>query len=185
MDTNIQLNRGNNFDEAINNREYIKLMNAASKKYRKFINSSELAQIKRIALWKTIQKHQSERSKFETYLTLHVRWGCQTYLKQNFKKTLEKIFPTQYSDRTRISKETTGSFVINVPKSENQDNSIFVREILESLPEEESKLISWYYLEKYTLKEISAKNGFTAERNRKKILKGIKKLQERYGVSNI
>ncbi len=147
------------FTEALNNIDNIKIMNKASVSYSKNLKS-RLKECKMIALWEALRDYKSDRNmKFSTYLYYKVRRKC---------------YDTYYTKAERnnnlisIEDSFSGSIV----------DSTFINDILMSLDKKDAKLIEDKFIYKKTLKEIGIEENVSLQAIKQRLDVVLDKLRE-------
>lgn len=146
-----------NFDEAVQNNDYKKIMFSVCNRYRKILNEDDADSLRLQTLWECCQKYDPEhpkKAKFTSYL--YDRLNCRI---KNFLK--------------KKNREKTGYLP---EKSYSTDTLEF--EILHSLTEEEKMILTQSYLENMTIEEIGKANGYSRETARRRLCKIRKKCRE-------
>lgn len=142
--------------KALENNEYQKIMNKASKQYSKYMNADELKTCQMNALWNSMRNFQP-KSKFTTYLYNYVRYECLNHL--SFIK--QESFTNWNIENKTFDKKDEFYDCINCIKDEKI-----------------KKIIEKRFVEQKTLKEMEADFGISHEAIRQKIKKGLEIIKE-------
>lgn len=154
----------NEFEVAYDNIDNQKIMRAACKKYKMFLDSDVLHGCRLNGLWKCLIYHKSHDTevKFTTSLYNYVKWECQ--------KEIEK----------KIKNRQTASLDVNsciISGREPDERMGHVTECMRKLPADEQNLIKHRYIDGMTLQEIGVVYNISKETVRHRINKAVKKLK--------
>lgn len=144
------------YNEVINNSQYIKIANSAIKKFKCIIDKDELNQCKHIGIWKACLSFKPGKSSFITHLYNHVKWECCKLLNSNSVVT------------------TNGS-----PKNLHYDNYLLL-EIRDCLSDREYSLFERKFVLGKTFKEIATEEKTNIKRIRRYISKIILEIKKQY-----
>lgn len=148
------------FEEALNNELYQKIMYTAISRYYKAISYDDLYTIKLNALWKSLEKYSDDKgTSFTTYLFNNVIWLCMKHL----------VAESRHKSRFKNMGNTFGG-------SYYDDNDTC--DILNSLDENLAIVIEQRFFGNMTLKEIGNANGYSHEKANQEIKKGVEKIKE-------
>lgn len=149
------------YEEAYRNPEYLKIMNAASKRYYSRIPPDELHSCKLIGLWETLKRHREGLGdKFTTYLYKMVRYQCYSWVNGPGKK---------FDCNIKIE-----------PYVDDFTQSMHLEEALGSISEDISQIIYQRFYQKLKLREIAAIHDCSIETIRRRIKFGIKELRRSF-----
>lgn len=163
----IQLNRGINLQNALRCKEFLKIINKACKKYKRYIERDELKQIKRIALWRAIRDYKKDKKcTFKTYLYYRARWICGNYLSKRYK--IENLNVSL--ENLNLVKDKACDFKFYY------DDIELLNSLLIKLDDSERNLIKMRFFERKTLQQLSDINGLTKQGNRIRIIQILKKM---------
>ena len=148
------------FEEALRNKDNIRIIKSVTKKYSGQLSEDTQKSCGLHGLWRCIKNHDdSYGRKFTTSLFMHVDWECKRELCAQNRKPLLSLG------------ESDGQIESPPP---NKD----VSEILDSLTENQKKIMHQRFFENKTLEEIGKSEGYSKEAARQNINKIILKLRE-------
>ena len=132
----------------------------------KYKNPDELMAIAKVKLLYAMIHYNNQLGSFNNYLyrTIH----------GNILKNIRR--------ERNLCKNIYDNTVVSVSKNTSQDDSIFIREVLEKLSERERNILVMYYLENNTLREISEKLDISSNCVFTSKNKAIKKIRETYAT---
>jgi RNA polymerase sigma factor (sigma-70 family) len=152
-------------EEALENEEFKKIINAASAKYAKYLDPDELASLQMFVLWKCLTKYKSDTNmKFTTYLYTQIGYAIKNLIKKNKKN------PKPYGDSTYVVDDVQRSVAIYKSKTKRK-----IDQVLAISNEQDRKLLEQRYYHNMTIKEIGEANGYSKETARRKIQQAVKK----------
>ena len=137
------------FQEVINDTNYINIANKAISKYRKCLDDEELNQCKYIGIWKACKKYKGDFN-LSTFIFKNISWECIRQININNKFTYENISDIGYSD-----------------------NSLFTK-LIDCLNDEELDLIKDRFISNKTIKEIAEERNLSLRQVSCKINKILK-----------
>lgn len=145
-------------EDAWNNEEFRKIINAASYKYIKYIDPCDLESLQMETLWQCLIKYdETSEMKFVTFLYTNINYDIIRLLKKRRRKIKTKNFENIFEkvDNTESSKDRTNRKI---------------RELLAGIKDEDRDLLEKRFFYKMTTKEIGKLNGYSKETARKKII---------------
>ena len=135
-----------NFDEAVKNIDYCRIMDKVCSRYNKYIERDDLLSIRLDTLWKCLDKYDpSRKTKFTTYLYQQLNFAIKNFLKKR-------------------KREFT-----NIPFETYREGSENINLVLADFPEEYATLLKQKYIFNMTMQEIGESNGYSRETARRKI----------------
>jgi RNA polymerase sigma factor (sigma-70 family) len=147
-----------------------RIMRKVMSKYSSMIPQEDLESIALEALWRCLSYHEEGKNKsFTSNLWTFVKWECERELRRRRKKT---------GETSTISINGFSDF--NLPKECSNEDIAHVRECINLLPEFDKKLVTEYFIEKRTMKEIGEIHNFSKETARQNIKKALVKFKEIY-----
>ncbi len=161
------------FEKALSNINYIKIMNKVSSKYCKSIHTEELEAQKLLVLWNCLKNFNPDKNlKFTSYLYQRLDWEYKRILKERNREQ-EKIGSYEFQHRRLPVRN--GQYKHNTRQQQGRVESI--EEMIESLGVELKKVMIQKFLHNMTIEEIGRENHYSREKARRLIKQGIKKLQ--------
>ena len=145
------------FEKALSNKDNIKIMKAACRKFHRLLSTDEQYNCSLYGLWKALLLDNT-KLKFTTVLFTNVKWACLDYINKN---------------RTKDSRPTTN--YIDVPME--YSNGLY--EYVDGLPPELAKVLTQRYESNMTLNEIGSANGYSHETARQYIQRAIEILRKK------
>lgn len=142
------------YTAAYHNEDNIKIIKKAVKKYARSIDPHDLQAIKDKALWKALDKYDTTKGKFTTWLYSYITYLCRAHIYSR-KKSKKIVLISNYD-------------------KDNQHPTEYNRrmeELIECLSEEDQKLIKYKFVDKMTLSEIGELYDCTDENIRLKLKK--------------
>lgn len=144
-------------EQALKNEEFVKIMNAASYKYKKYIDPSDLESLQMETLWQCLIKYdEKSEMKFTTYLYTNIVYDIIRLVKKKKKKIVTK----NYENIFEKFRNTEGS--------KDRVNSK-IKELLMMIKEEDRDLLEKRFFHNMTTQQIGQINGYSKETARKKI----------------
>lgn len=147
---NIDIN--DKFASKWNDSNVSNIMNKVANRYRRNIDVDEIESIKMNTLWKCIEKHDENKSKFTSFLYSQLSFALKNKVK---KKKLEYNSPS-------IEKEDFKAVV-----------SMEYTDIVSGLPEETREILNQRFYQNLTMKEIGKINGYSRETARRRLKNAI------------
>ena len=147
---NIDINE--KFASKWNDSNVSNIMNKVANRYRANIDVDEIESIKMNTLWKCIEKHDEDKSKFTSFLYSQLSFALKNKVK---KKKLE------YNCST-IEKEDFKAVV-----------SMEYTDILSGLPDDTRQILNQRFYQNLTMKEIGKINGYSRETARRRLKNAI------------
>ncbi len=147
---NIDIN--DKFASKWNDSNVSNIMNKVANRYRRNIDVDEIESIKMNTLWKCIEKHDEDKSKFTSFLYSQLSFALKNKVK---KKKLEYNSPS-------IEKEDFKAVV-----------SMEYTDIVSGLPEETREILNQRFYQNLTMKEIGKINGYSRETARRRLKNAI------------
>lgn len=129
------------FEAALADADNVRVMMGVCRQFRGRIPPEELAYCRHMALFKCLKKHDPGRSRFTTSLTRYTLWECRKALRALRRQ--EKFYSYE------------GAVV------DSAEKTIDIRDCLESLPEEQGRILHDYHIAKMTMEEIAQVNGYS------------------------
>ena len=112
------------FEDALNNINYIKIMNKVSSKYYKSIYTEELEAQKLLVLWNCLKNFNPDKNlKFTSYLYQRLDWEYKRILKERNREQ-EKI--GSYEFKRRLQKYNNRDYKYNVRHGKDIEEMIEV-----------------------------------------------------------
>lgn len=153
------IKKNKDYNSALINVDYIKIMQKAVSKYRKILDKEEVKSCQMIGLWKAMQNFDKNHGiKFTTFLYNIVRNEC----------------------RKRLRQEPPISARINEYSTSKVENNSFFTEIVDSLDYPLNRIIELRYLGSMTIKEIGQELGMTKNNIRRNIQKAFKQIKKEW-----
>lgn len=147
------------FNKALRNEDYIKIINAASRKYVAFVSPDDILECRMNALWQSLQSFdESFGVKFTSFLYNRVVWECK-------KKT------------NVVKKETTFSCMDYFP-AKTAENICEIEDFLKQIPPRLRKAVYQRFFKNMTMEEIGKENNYSRETARRYINDGLDKIRE-------
>lgn len=147
---NIDINE--KFASKWNDSNVSNIMNKVANRYRANIDVDEIESIKMNTLWKCIEKHDEDKSKFTSFLYSQLSFALKNKVK---KKKLEYNCPT-------IEKEDFKAVV-----------SMEYTDIVSGLPDDTRQILNQRFYQNLTMKEIGKINGYSRETARRRLKNAI------------
>ncbi len=147
---NIDINE--KFASKWNDSNVSNIMNKVANRYRANIDVDEIESIKMNTLWKCIEKHDEDKSKFTSFLYSQLSFALKNKVK---KKKLE------YNCST-IEKEDFKAVV-----------SMEYTDIVSGLPDDTRQILNQRFYQNLTMKEIGKINGYSRETARRRLKNAI------------
>jgi RNA polymerase sigma factor (sigma-70 family) len=145
------------FEDLWNSSDVKNIMNKVCNRYKKNIDMDDIESIKMDVLWKCINKHDPDKSKFTSYLYQQLSYAMKNKIK---KKRVE----------------------FNCDAIEKPDNNyeyaMNAIDIMTGLDEETSNILNQRFYHNMTMAEIGRKNGYSRETARRRLKAAIKDCQE-------
>lgn len=147
---NIDIN--NEFTKKWNDSNVSNIMNKVANRYRRNVDLDEIESIKMNTLWKCIEKHDENKSKFTSFLYSQLSYALKNKVKK--KKVEYNCSSIEKNDyKAEISLEYT--------------------DIVSGLPDEERHILNQRFYENLTMKEIGRINGYSRETARRRLKNAI------------
>ena len=147
---NIEIN--NQFSKKWNDSNVSNIMNKVANRYRRNIDLDEIESIKMNTLWKCIEKHDEEKSKFTSFLYSQLSYALKNKVK---KKKLE--YNCSSIEKTDYKAEMSLEYI----------------DIVSGLPDEAKNIINQRFCQNLTMKEIGKINGYSRETARRRLKNAI------------
>tara|TARA_B100000497_G_C7440292_1_gene274033 strand:+ start:68 stop:544 length:477 start_codon:yes stop_codon:yes gene_type:complete len=147
---NIEIN--NQFSKKWNDSNVSNIMNKVANRYRRNIDLDEIESIKMNTLWKCIEKHDEEKSKFTSFLYSQLSYALKNKVK---KKKLE--YNCSSIEKTDYKAEMSLEYI----------------DIVSGLPDEAKNIINQRFYQNLTMKEIGKINGYSRETARRRLKNAI------------
>ena len=147
---NIDINE--KFASKWNDSNVSNIMNKVANRYRANIDVDEIESIKMNTLWKCIEKHDEDKSKFTSFLYSQLSFALKNKVK---KQKLE------YNCST-IEKEDFKAVV-----------SMEYTDIVSGLPDDTRQILNQRFYQNLTMKEIGKINGYSRETARRRLKNAI------------
>lgn len=147
---NIEIN--NQFSKKWNDSNVSNIMNKVANRYRRNIDLDEIESIKMNTLWKCIEKHDEEKSKFTSFLYSQLSYALKNKVK---KKKLE--YNCSSIEKTDYKAEISLEYI----------------DIVSGLPDEARNIINQRFYQNLTMKEIGRINGYSRETARRRLKNAI------------
>jgi len=139
-----------NFDEAVVNIDYKRIMDKVCSKYCHFVDPDDISSLRHVTLWECLKKYDETRgAKFTSYLFQQLTFAIKNKLK-------------------RKKREFT-NIPIEIPKLAAETAEI----ALDGVSDEYKALLSQKYLQNMTMEEIGKANGYSRETARRKIKRAL------------
>jgi RNA polymerase sigma factor (sigma-70 family) len=147
------------FNEALRNEDYIRIISAASKKYTAFISPDDILECRMNALWQSLQNFDASFGvKFTSFLYSRVVWEC--------KKKINVV-----------NKETTFSCMDYFP-AKSVENVCEIEDFLKQIPSRLRTAVYQRFFKNMTMEEIGKENNYSRETARRYINDGLDKIRE-------
>lgn len=145
------------------------IMRKVTSRYSSLLHPDDLYTCSLYALWRTLQCHDpSYNQKFTTSLFRFCEWECKRELRKNSTKVLSMTVPLEQAGQSDVGEET-------FPTVDDE----WIREAIEQLDEEDREIVRFYFLENHSLREVSARFGWSKQVARKRKNEAMGKLKER------
>lgn len=148
------------FERALNNIDNQKIMNRVVKPFRSLIDKDELHRCKLIALWESMMQWVPGQRKFSSMLYQKLHWACLGILKDQ-KRRYNRYRTLEFDPIVRPDIHIVDAMDIFTPLLPNLRDIMIKR-----------------FIYRMTLREISEIYGCCKETIRRRILLGIKILNE-------
>jgi DNA-directed RNA polymerase specialized sigma24 family protein len=145
------------YEEALDNPDNKAIMNLAGANFVNVLGKDEVHSCKLMALWKTLQTWNPDKSKFTSLLHRMVRWECL----RSVKNARDPPIPTPF-----------------LPATTPSDTPIW--ELIDGLSDESKDIIIKRFVGNMTLDEISEEYDCCYETIRLKIAKALSQLKESF-----
>ncbi len=145
------------FEDLWNSSDVKNIMNKVCNRYKNNIDVDDIESIKMDVLWKCINKHDPEKSKFTSYLYQQITYAMKNKIK---KKRVE--FNCDVIEKL----------------DNNYEYTLNVIDIMTGLDEETSNILNQRFYHNMTMTEIGRKNGYSRETARRRLKAAIKDCQE-------
>ena len=153
------------FEKALKNLDYVRIMGKVCSKYRFMIPEDELGRCKLIALWEAMKSFDPEGGrKFTSFLYNRITWECQKQLADINKHRRNVSFDCEYGDL----------FV----EMNNIRSKIEIQELFNQLDSPFKEVLHQRFFEQLTMEEIGERNNYSRETARRYILKAIEKVKQ-------
>ena len=154
------------FKEALENLDNIRIINSVCCKYMNIIPLDELHRCKLISLWEAMKAFDPEGGKkFTSFLYTRVDWEC--------KKQVSHIL----RHRNRHAQINDEIFPM-LGKAEDHRMEIDIKDTINKLPDHFQQVLYQRFFERLTMEEIASKNNYSRETARRHIINALKKLEE-------
>lgn len=156
-------------EEALKVEDNRNIMRKVTSRYTAFLHPDDLYTCSLNALWRTLQCHDpSYNQKFTTSLFRFCEWECKRELRRNSTKVLSMTVPLEQAGQSDVGEE-------GFPTVDDE----WIREAIDQLDEEDREIVQYYFLESHSLREVSARFGWSKQMARKRKNEAMKKLKER------
>ena len=147
------------FNQALRNEDYTRIIRAASKKYVAFILPDDMLECRMNALWQSLQNFDASFGvKFTSFLYSRVVWEC--------KKKINVV-----------NKETTFSCMDYFP-AKIVENVCEIEDFLKQIPPRLRTAVYQRFFKNMTMEEIGKENNYSRETARRYINDGLDKIRE-------
>jgi RNA polymerase sigma factor (sigma-70 family) len=153
--------------EAQKDMNNVRIINKCLSKYAFCLDPDELHECGLHGLWKALEYHDYSRQKFTNSLYTHVRWACLIRMrdKRKYKKTLSlDMLPDNGMDAYE----------------DKSFDMVDMQDAIDSLTSREKKMMTDYFVNNKTMKEIGLEVNLCKERVRQKINGSLKVLNKIY-----
>ncbi len=145
------------FETALKNEDNIKIMKAASRKFRRLLSVDEVYNCSLHGLFNALKVNKLG-IKFTTILYSNVNWACLDYLNKN-----------------KVKDDRPASSSLDIPV----DSNWTIDEYVDGLPNDLKNVLKQKYEDNMTLFEIGAANGYSYETARQRINHAIDILKKK------
>ena len=150
------------FDEALKNKDNLRIMNSVCSRYRKSIPYDELERCKMVALWQALEAFDPNGGKkFTSFLYTRTDWECKRQISAINKK------------RKSNSLEFHESLYVLANK-----NSVEIEDIINKLSPKFNKVINQRFFYSMTMEEIAKENNYSRETARLYIIQALDKIKQ-------
>ena len=151
------------FEQALNNTDYKKVIKKVLGHYANSLTSEELHDCGLHGLWRFLGYHQTNKGKKDT---TNLWWFVSNECKRAMRK--------------RLSAKPAVSIEFDIENPQDNPEVQHIRECISLLPKHYQNVLKQYYFEKRTMEEIGKLNDYTKETARQKINKALNQLREIY-----
>lgn len=145
-----------NYEDAWNNVEFRKILNAATKRYSRMLDMDDVQSLHMTTLWKCLEKYKEDSPmSFTTYLYTQALYTTLNLLKKQGRRLKVRNIGDLNLD------------IITQPIDNSLENNI--NQVLSDLKPSERKLIEDRFYHGMTFEEIAELNGFSKETARRKL----------------
>jgi len=156
-------------EEALKIEDNRNIMRKVTSRYAALLHPDDLYTCSLYALWRTLQCHDpSYNQKFTTSLFRFCEWECKRELRKNSTKVLSMTVPLEQASQSDVGEES-------FPTVDDE----WIREAVDQLNDEDREIVQFYFLESRSLREVSAKFGWSKQMARKRKNEAMKNLKER------
>ena len=148
------------FDVALENNDYRKIMDSVCYKFRKRVDPDIIQSIKLTTLWECLNKFDPTKGcKFTSFLYNSLRLNISNSMKRRKYQEFTNIPFERYNEKT-------------------EDFEI----IIDALPEESKSILRMKFQDKMTIEEIGKNRGYSRETARRNVAKAIELIREINGI---
>jgi RNA polymerase sigma factor (sigma-70 family) len=160
------------FQQALANKDVIRITKAATAKFRGIIPKDDLHNCALHALWRCLGYYiPNKGNKLTTSLWKFIYWECC--------RELKKIFRNRSHNITTFSTiETKDKLDIADSDADKYDRARDLQECIHTLSPANQQLINKYYFERYTMEDIGNQYGCSKETIRKKLQRAVNELRK-------
>lgn len=160
-------------EAALKNKDNQNIIWKVLKKYRRFLPDDELKSCAKIAVWKTLRKHDAAyKTKFTTSLFRYTSWVVRDRLRE--EKRLRRGEPLR-DELIGASEKAHGEAQVNTEQADSYQD---ILSKLERLPHDWMKrLLTGYYIYGLSVDEIAERNLYSREVTRKKLKMAVEALK--------
>lgn len=160
--------------EALKIEDNRNIMRKVTSRYAALLHPDDLYTCSLHALWRTLQCHDpSYNQKFTTSLFRFCEWECKRELRKNSTKVLSMTVPLEQASQADVGEET-------FPTVDDE----WIQEAIDQLDEEDREIIQFYFLQGHSLREVSARFGWSKQIARKRKNEAMEKLKERLMIQH-
>ena len=148
------------FEKALNNEDNQKIMNRVVKPFRSMLDKDEIYRCKLIALWESMMQWVPGQRKFSSMLYQKLHWACLGAIKDK-NKTRKRYMSLEFD-----------------PAARYESSNMEVFDVFSTLLPNLREIMIKRFIYRMTLREISEIYGCCKETVRKRIMLGVKMLNE-------
>ena len=150
------------FNEALENKDNVRIMNSVCSRYRKSIPYEEIERCKMISLWEALRAFAPNGvKKFTSFLYTRTDWECKRQI--SAMKRGQKIKALEFKESLYV--------LLN-------KDTIEIEDIISNLNSKYKKVIEQRFFYRMTMEEIAKENNYSRETARRYIIQALEKIKQ-------